>query len=126
MLSSVFKRKTIAIPGHKKTVKLDKEAKVMLDYNKVEKINSELDKKCIQGIPLGSVKIKIPNVLEYEKHLSSVVFKSIAEVSVKDIKNFSKKTNITDSSVWCADVSGYSQITVNAEGFERIYVTIIG
>ena len=54
---------------------------------------------------------------------SECSFDDIAAIKSSD---FSKKTNKTDSSVWCADVSGYSQITVNAEGFEKIYVTIIG
>ena len=54
---------------------------------------------------------------------SECSFDDIAAIKSSD---FSKKTNITDSSVWCSDLSGYSQIIVNAEGFEKIYVTIIG
>ena len=70
----------------------------------------------MQGIGVGTYTLR-------GRLSSDCSFDDIAAIKSSD---FSKKTNITDSSVWCADVSGYSQITVNAEGFERIYVTIIG
>lgn len=50
-------------------------------------------------------------------------FDDIAAIKSSD---FTKRTEISDDSVWCADVSGYSQITVTADGFEKIYITIIG
>jgi hypothetical protein len=40
--------------------------------------------------------------------------------------SFSKSSSIADTSVWFADVSGYSSITVENEGFTKIYATIIG
>lgn len=70
----------------------------------------------MQGIGIGTYTLR-------GRLSADCSFDDIAAIKSSD---FSKKTNITDSSVWYADVSGYSQITVNAEGFEKIYVTIIG
>lgn len=68
-----------------------KNTPVLSKYDKVQAIGKDLNKTCIQGIPLGNVKIKIPNVLEYDKHLITVITKSIAEVSMKSYKTYSKK-----------------------------------
>lgn len=68
-----------------------KNTPVISKYDKVQAIGKDLNKTCIQGIPLGNVKIKIPNVLEYDKRLMTVIVKSIAEVSMKSYKSYSKK-----------------------------------
>lgn len=62
-------------------------------YQKVEKIGKELNNICVQGIPLGNVKINIPNIMEYDKRLLMVITKSAAEVSMKSYKEYSKKIN---------------------------------
>lgn len=40
--------------------------------------------------------------------------------------SFSKSSAVADTSVWFADVSGYTAITVENEGFTKIYATILG
>lgn len=50
-------------------------------------------------------------------------FDDIAAIKASD---FNKTTAISDNSVWCADISGYSQITVEADGVDEVFVTIIG
>lgn len=50
-------------------------------------------------------------------------FDDIAAIKASD---FNKTTIISDNSVWCADISGYSQITVEADSVDEVYVTIIG
>lgn len=70
----------------------------------------------IQGVGSGSYTLK-------GRLSSDCSFDAIAAIKASD---FSKKTEIVDDSVWCADVSGYSQITVEADSFDKIYVTIVG
>lgn len=70
----------------------------------------------IQGVGSGTYTLK-------GRLSSDNSFDAIAAIKSSD---FSKRTQITDDSVYCADVSGYSQITVTATSFEKIYVTIIG
>lgn len=70
----------------------------------------------IQGVGSGSYTLK-------GRLTSDGTFDAIATIKASD---FSKKTQVTDDSVYCADVSGYSQITVTASGFDSIYATIIG
>ena len=50
-------------------------------------------------------------------------FDDIALIKASD---FVKSSTISDNSVWVADISGYSQITVEADGVDKIYMTIIG
>lgn len=50
-------------------------------------------------------------------------FDDIAAIKSSD---FNKTTTISDNSVWCADVSGYSQITVEADSVDEVFATIIG
>lgn len=55
--------------------------------------------------------------------VSDCDFDTICAIKSSD---FNKSSTISDNSVWCADVSGYSQITVEADGVDKVYVTIIG
>ena len=65
--------------------------KVSTTYTNIEKIGEELESPTIQGVNFGKIKVKLPNVYEYDKHLSNLMLKSIAEVSVKNYKEYSKK-----------------------------------
>ncbi len=65
--------------------------KVSTTYSNIEKIGEELENPTIQGVNFGKIKVKLPNVYEYDKHLSNLMLKSIAEISVKNYKDYSKK-----------------------------------
>ena len=65
--------------------------KVSTTYTSIEKIGEELENPTIQGVNFGKIKVKLPNVYEYDKHLSNLMLKSIAEISVKNYKEYSKK-----------------------------------
>lgn len=70
----------------------------------------------IQGVGSGTYTLK-------GRLSSDCAFDAICAIKASD---FSKKTTVTDDAVWCADVSGYTQITVEADSFDKIYITIIG
>ena len=70
----------------------------------------------IQGVGSGTYTLR-------GRLSSECAFDDIATIKASD---FSKKTEVSDDMVYCADVSGYSQITVDADSFDKIYVTIIG
>lgn len=50
-------------------------------------------------------------------------FDDIAAIKASD---FIKSSTIEDESVWCADISGYAQVTVEAFDVDKVYITIIG
>lgn len=50
-------------------------------------------------------------------------FDTICAIKASD---FAKKSSITDTSVYNADVSGYAQITVEASGVDKIVAVLIG
>lgn len=68
-----------------------KKGQPVATYDKIEEIGKELDTPTIQGVNFGKVKVKLPNVYEYDTHLSNLILKSIAEISVKSYKEYSKK-----------------------------------
>ena len=70
----------------------------------------------IQGVGSGSYTLK-------GRLSPDCAFDSVCAIKVSD---FSKKTEITDDSIWSADVSGFAQITVEAESFDKIVAVIIG
>lgn len=70
----------------------------------------------IQGVGSGTYTLK-------GRLSADCAFDGIACLKASDL---AKKTEVTDDSVYCADVSGYAQITVEADSFDKIYVTIIG
>ena len=70
----------------------------------------------IQGVGIGTYTLK-------GRLSSDCAFDEVCAIKASD---FSTAKEITDGSVYNADVAGYYQITVEAAGFEKIYVTIIG
>lgn len=77
-------------------------------------INGEQVK--IQGVGAGSYTLK-------GRLSSDSAFDTICCIKVSD---FSKATSITNTAVYSADVSGYSQITVEASDFDKVVAVIIG
>ena len=77
---------------------------------------------------LGGEQVKVQSVgtgtYTLKGRLSSnAQFDTICAIKVSD---FSKKSEITDTAVYSADVSGYSQITVTASGVDKVIAVIIG
>lgn len=70
----------------------------------------------IQGIGSGTYTIK-------GRLSSDCAWDTICAIKASD---FSKGGTIIDTSVWMADVSGYSHVTVNASGYTKIYATVLG
>lgn len=70
----------------------------------------------IQGVGSGSYTLK-------GRLSTTASFDTICTIKVSD---FSKKSEITDTAVYSADVSGYSQVTVEASGLDSITAVLIG
>lgn len=54
---------------------------------------------------------------------SNAQFDTICAIKVSD---FSTKSTISDTAIYTGDVSGYSQVTVDASGFDSITAALIG
>lgn len=70
----------------------------------------------VQGVGSGTCTIK-------GKLFEDCEWDNICAIKTSD---FSKGTTISDTGVWVADISGYSYITVEASGYTKVYMTILG
>lgn len=70
----------------------------------------------IQGIGSGTYTIK-------GRLSADCAWDTICAIKASD---FSKGSAVNDTSVWIADVSGYSHVTVSASGYTKIYATVLG
>lgn len=70
----------------------------------------------VQAIGTGTYSIK-------GRLNSDCPFDVICAIKASD---FAKKSSITDSSVYNADVSGYAQITVEASGVDKVIAVLVG
>ena len=90
---------------------------VIYDGIKTEVLNISDDETIkFQAIGSGTYSIK-------GKIANDCAWDDICAIKASD---FETSLNINDNAVWIADVTGYSQITVEASGFDKIYCVTVG
>lgn len=70
----------------------------------------------LQGIGAGTYKLKGRLTVDCD-------FDDVCTVKANSLATVKE---VSDTAVYIADISGYSQITVEAMGFDKIFATVVG